>query len=306
MSILWHTTRIPNTHCVKRICQLHKSSSFTTLSTYSCSKHIIQYSSVHQSVRKLSQYINPSHNDINNNNNQSDAERAVNNLLYNIPAPGPTASRRILSLLVANENGVLSRVSGILAGRGFNIESLVVSSTEVPILSRMTVVLDGNTTQVEQARRQLEDLPQIWAAVEFPSNTPIVERELLLVKISTRPNTDTNFNNHLSGLLSVAQVRSSLTELTQMFGGKVVDITPTHMMIELTGKTSRIDAFIGLVRPYGIVELARTGALAVARGNLDESIYGPGIQSNQHSNNGNARLNPKKSSMVDEASLPPG
>lgn len=84
---------------------------------------------------------------------QSDAERAVNNLLYNVPAPSQQASRRVLSLLVANETGVLSRVSGILAGRGFNIESLVVSSTEVPILSRMTVVLEASSSQVEQARR---------------------------------------------------------------------------------------------------------------------------------------------------------
>jgi acetolactate synthase small subunit len=112
------------------------------------------------------------------------AEEAVTNILYNTPAPSPSPPKRhILNCLVQNEPGVLSRVSGILAARGFNIDSLVVASTEVADLSRMTIVLRGHDDVIEQARRQLEDLVPVWAVLDY-TNTKIVERELLLVKVS--------------------------------------------------------------------------------------------------------------------------
>lgn len=138
---------------------------------------------------------------------QPSAEEAVNNILYNTPGPasGPE-TRHILNCLVRNEPGVLSRVSGVLAARGFNIDSLVVANTEVPDLSRMTIIFKGQNTPIEQARRQLEDVVcdknesvmdgarllivaylffqvPVWAVLDY-TNTKLVERELLLVKTS--------------------------------------------------------------------------------------------------------------------------
>ncbi|CAO3591829.1 unnamed protein product [Absidia cylindrospora] len=111
-------------------------------------------------------------------------EDAVTNILYNTPGPSSAPeTRHILNCLVQNEPGVLSRLSGVLAARGFNIESLVVANTEVPDLSRMTVVFNGRNVQIEQARRQLEDLVPVWAVLDY-TKTKLVERELLLIKIS--------------------------------------------------------------------------------------------------------------------------
>ena len=115
------------------------------------------------------------------------AEEAVNNILYNTPeSPATPSQRAILNCLVTNEPGVLSRVSGILAARGFNIDSLVVAKTEVPDLSRMTIVLQGPDAQIEQARRQLEDLVPVWAVLDF-TKSGVIEREMLMVKVSTVP-----------------------------------------------------------------------------------------------------------------------
>merc|ERR1711977_400852 len=112
------------------------------------------------------------------------AQAAVSNILYETPSPSSAPPKRhILNCLVQNEPGVLSRVSGILAARGFNIDSLVVCNTEVEDLSRMTIVLSGQDGVVEQARRQLEDLVPVWAVLDYTS-APLVQRELLLAKIS--------------------------------------------------------------------------------------------------------------------------
>ena len=112
------------------------------------------------------------------------AQAAVSNILYETPSPSLTPPKRhILNCLVQNEPGVLSRVSGILAARGFNIDSLVVCSTEVEDLSRMTIVLTGQDGVVEQARRQLEDLVPVWAVLDY-TNAALVQRELLLAKIN--------------------------------------------------------------------------------------------------------------------------
>lgn len=112
------------------------------------------------------------------------APAAVSSILYETPLPSATPpKRRILNCLVQNEPGVLSRVSGILAARGFNIDSLVVCNTEVDDLSRMTIVLSGQDGVVEQARRQLEDLVPVWAVLDY-TVAPLVQRELLLAKIS--------------------------------------------------------------------------------------------------------------------------
>lgn len=112
------------------------------------------------------------------------AQAAVSNILYETPAPSAAPPKRhILNCLVQNEPGVLSRVSGILAARGFNIDSLVVCHTEVEDLSRMTIVLSGQDGVVEQARRQLEDLVPVWAVLDY-TQAPLVQRELLLAKVN--------------------------------------------------------------------------------------------------------------------------
>ncbi|KAK3076537.1 acetolactate synthase, regulatory subunit, partial [Coniosporium uncinatum] len=112
------------------------------------------------------------------------APAAVSSILYETPLPSTAPPKKhILNCLVQNEPGVLSRVSGILAARGFNIDSLVVCNTEVEDLSRMTIVLQGQDGVVEQARRQLEDLVPVWAVLDY-TEAPLVQRELLLAKVS--------------------------------------------------------------------------------------------------------------------------
>ena len=112
------------------------------------------------------------------------APAAVSSILYETPLPSQAPPKRhVLNCLVQNEPGVLSRVSGILAARGFNIDSLVVCKTEVDDLSRMTIVLQGQDGVVEQARRQLEDLVPVWAVLDY-TESPLVQRELLLAKVS--------------------------------------------------------------------------------------------------------------------------
>ena len=247
---------------------------------------------------------------------------AVSNLLYNVPPAGSLERprRRTLCALVTNESGVLSRVSGVLAGRGVNIDSLVVSETETPGLSRMTIVLKGGE-DVDQARKQLEDLVQVWAVVEFAPHAPVVERELLLVKLSILPptaaaaapsaqqpaassppssssssTTAVGYPVSPQQALSSHVQRQAIVELTTLFQGRVLDLTPDFVMLELTGKSIKIDAFIELVRPFGIKELARSGVLAMLRG----SITGVGSRGVKQGKDD------AQSGKVDDSQLPPG
>jgi len=196
---------------------------------------------------------------------------------------------------------VLSRVSGILAARGFNIDSLVVCNTEVDDLSRMTIVLQGQDGVVEQARRQLEDLVPVWAVLDY-TQSPLVQRELLLAKISTLG--PEYFEELLSHHREMAQseeeeadlseadrdqmaqeaARNSLrrdfhpsnlavsqalrhkhehlraiTFMTHQFGGKVLDISTNNCIVEVSAKSTRVESFMKLIAPFGILESARTG-----------------------------------------------
>lgn len=198
------------------------------------------------------------------------AQAAVSNILYETPTPSAIPPKRhILNCLVQNEPGVLSRVSGILAARGFNIDSLVVCSTEVEDLSRMTIVLTGQDGVVEQARRQLEDLVPVWAVLDY-TDSPLVQRELLLAKINIlgpeyfeellahhREITqdidgeagdetaepvglaDASDDFHPSKLVASQALRhkhehlKSLTYFAHQFGGKVLDISTTSCIIEM-------------------------------------------------------------------------
>ena len=166
------------------------------------------------------------------------------------PAP---VYRHVLAALVTNEPGVLAQVAGMFAARGFNIDSLVVGRTENPELSRMTIVVPGDDATLEQVRKQLQKLVPVVKVVDY-RDAAYVERDLMLVQISTR--TDAG----------AADKREELASLAQLFRAKVVDVAPDQVMIEIAGNEEKLEAFLQLVEPYGIIELARTGAIAMRRG----------------------------------------
>jgi acetolactate synthase-1/3 small subunit len=156
--------------------------------------------------------------------------------------------RHVLSALVQNQPGVLAHISGMLASRGFNIDSLAVGETEHPQLSRMTFVVHGDDGELDQVRKQLDKVVTV-VKVHDISSEDFVERDLMLVKV-TCP----------------ATKRVEISLLVEMFRGRVVDIGADTLMIEISGQENKIEAFIDLMRPYGILELARTGRIALVRG----------------------------------------
>src|SRR5437867_1254102 len=156
--------------------------------------------------------------------------------------------RHVLSALVQNQPGVLAHVSGMLASRGFNIDSLAVGETEEPNLSRMTFVVNGDNATLEQVRKQLDKLVTVVKVVDI-SAEDYVERDLMLIKIRAAP-----------------EKRMEIVLLVEMFRARVVDISPQDIMIEISGQERKIEKFIELMRPYGIIELARTGRIALVRG----------------------------------------
>ncbi|MFO0968196.1 MAG: acetolactate synthase small subunit [Gemmataceae bacterium] len=156
--------------------------------------------------------------------------------------------RHVLSALVQNQPGVLAHVSGMLASRGFNIDSLAVGETEDPQLSRMTFVVHGDDNVLEQVRKQLEKIVTT-VRVDDISSENFVERDLMLIKVKAPP-----------------EKRTEISLLVEMFRGRVVDISHENLMVEISGQEQKIEAFIDLMRPYGILELARTGRIALVRG----------------------------------------
>ncbi|THH20787.1 hypothetical protein EW146_g647 [Bondarzewia mesenterica] len=276
------------------------------------------------------------------------AEEAVTNILYNTPPPSlQPFKKHILNCLVQNEPGVLSRVSGILAGRGFNIDSLVVCRTEIRDLSRMSIVLSGQDGVVEQARRQLEDLVPVWAVLDY-TETRTISRELLLVKVSilgpeyleeqllggpsheprrSRAAAARNKQSKLKREMALAlnfehsghgepvpssspesqtpppltpsealrmrhQHLQSIHTLSSQFGGRIVDVSENSVIVEMTGKTSRVEAFLSLVKPFGIIESARTGVMAMPRTPITMSLEDDEVS--------------EDSGPVDASLLPPG
>ena len=162
---------------------------------------------------------------------------------------GPSGGRmrHVLSALVQNQPGVLAHVSGMLGSRGFNIDSLAVGETEDPHLSRITFVVKGDDRVLEQVRKQLEKIVTVVRVIDI-SREDFVERDLMLVTVDTPP-----------------ERRHEIRGLVQDFRGRIVDYGPESLMIEISGKESKIEAFIELVRPYGIRELVRTGRIALVR-----------------------------------------
>jgi acetolactate synthase-1/3 small subunit len=157
--------------------------------------------------------------------------------------------RHVLSALVQNVPGVLSHISGMLASRGYNIDSLTVGETDNPKLSRMTFVVVGDDAVLEQVRKQLEKIVTV-VAVEDVSAADHVERDLMLIKV-----------------VSPSGRRTEIRELTDIFRGRIVDVAAEMVLIEISGQEKKIEAFIELMRPFGIIEMARTGIIAMIRGN---------------------------------------
>ena len=156
--------------------------------------------------------------------------------------------RHVISALVMNEPGVLANVAGMFAARGFNIDSLVVGRTENPDLSRMTVVVDADENTLDQVRKQLAKLVPVVNVVDF-KEMAYIERDLALITIG-----------------ATTEQRGDVIEIVTLFRAKVVDVAPESLIVELAGTEEKVEAFIELMKPYGITELARTGVIAMARG----------------------------------------
>lgn len=154
--------------------------------------------------------------------------------------------RHVLSAVVQNVPGVLAQIAGMFASRGYNIDSLAVGETEDPHLSRMTFVVMGDERMLEQVRKQLEKVVTV-VRVDDISASEYVERDLMLVKVK-------------------GGKRTEIRELVDIFRGRIVDVGPEEVMIEISGREMKIEAFIERMRPYGITELVRSGRIAMVRG----------------------------------------
>lgn len=154
----------------------------------------------------------------------------------------------VIGVLVSNISGVLSRVSGMFTRRGFNIDSLTVGETESSGFSRITIAFHGDEDLKERILQQLQKLHDV-REVEVLNKNDTVIRELLLIKVRNK-----------------AEVRQDIMTAVEIFRSKIVDYSTASLTIELTGETSKIDAFIELVKPYGIMEMCRTGLVAIERG----------------------------------------
>ena len=155
--------------------------------------------------------------------------------------------RHTISVLVENQFGVLARVSGMFSGRGFNIDSLNVAPTHDPSLSRITAVLKGDETALDLCVKQLRKLVNVVDVTNFKDGEAVA-RELVLVKVRAD-----------------AKTRSELMQITDIFRAKIVNLSPEDLIIEATGDDDKLAALLGLIEPFGIIELARTGRLALQR-----------------------------------------
>ena len=157
--------------------------------------------------------------------------------------------RHILSILVENEAGALSRISGLFSARGYNIESLTVAPTEDVTMSRMTIVTVGSDDVIEQITKQLNKLVEVVKVVDL-SEAEHIERELMLIKVRAG-----------------AKEREDMKRMADIFRGRVIDVSDNTYTIELTGDGEKLDAFIRALEPSSIVETVRTGASGIGRGN---------------------------------------
>jgi acetolactate synthase-1/3 small subunit len=159
--------------------------------------------------------------------------------------------RMVLSILVENTSGVLSRVAGLFSRRGYNIDSLTVGETQDPAISRMTVLAHGDDQILDQIRKQLQKLEDVIEIIELAPGESVT-RELILVKVSAND-----------------EDRQNIISIANIFRANIVDVAIESLMIELTGNQAKLDAFINLLKPYNIIELVRTGITGLERGSGD-------------------------------------
>ncbi len=156
--------------------------------------------------------------------------------------------RSTLSVLVENHPGVLARVAGLFSRRGYNIDSLSVSRTEDPTISRMTIVVEGDEVVLDQVAKQLRKLVDVIRVRDI-TNEPHVDRELILIKVNAE-----------------SSRRGEIIQIVEIFRGRIVDVGETACIVEVTGDEGKINAIENALRPFGIIELVRTGKVAMQRG----------------------------------------
>ena len=162
--------------------------------------------------------------------------------------------QRVLSVLVENESGVLTRIAGLFSRRGFNIESLTVGPTENPAYARMTITVNASNYAVEQITKQLHKLINVIKITDL-TETSFVDREIALIKVS-----------------STTTTRSEIIQIADLFRGRIVDVAEDILIVEVTGEQGKINAIVHLLSKFGIKEIARTGRVALSRGvKADES-----------------------------------
>ncbi len=163
--------------------------------------------------------------------------------------------RHVISIVMENEPGALSRVSGLFSARGYNIESLIVAPTEDHTLSRMTLVTSGSDSVIEQITKQLNKLIEVVKLQDLTENR-FIEREMMLIKVKAHENT----------------TREEMMRLSEIFRGRIIDVTDTVYTIELTGNSNKIDSFLEALGEKNIIEVVRTGVSGIARGNRSLKI----------------------------------
>ena len=156
--------------------------------------------------------------------------------------------RHTITVMVENKFGVLARIAGLFSARGFNIDSLSVGETIDPTISRMTLVTSGDDQIIEQVIKQLRRLIDVIKVSDL-SDAEYVEREMVLLKV-----------------FADSQNRAEILRICDIFRGKIVDVSPKSLTLEVTGVLDKIEALIGLLKPFGIIEIARTGKVAMTRG----------------------------------------
>src|SRR6185503_3432830 len=156
--------------------------------------------------------------------------------------------QHVITVLVENHAGVLARVAGLFARRGYNIESLTVSVTDDPAVSRMTIVVGGDHLVLEQITKQLHKLIEVMRVVDY-TEIPAVERELALIKVNAEP-----------------KDRGEIMQIVEIFRGRIIDMSEKTFIVEVTGGVDKLDKIVMLLESYGIREMVRTGIIAMARG----------------------------------------
>ncbi|MGA3094600.1 MAG: acetolactate synthase small subunit [Dehalococcoidales bacterium] len=163
------------------------------------------------------------------------------------------SSQHIITALVSDKPGVLNRVASLFRRRGFNIESIAVGASEVPDVSRMTIVVDGATTLIEQVRKQLDKVIDVIKITDITGGSTIM-RELALIKVKSNPGT-----------------RSEIMQIVDIFRAKIVDVAIDSLTVEVTGDEAKVTSLYNLLKGFGIKEISRTGVIGMTRGGMPQA-----------------------------------